>query len=322
MLLSICIPTYNRAAFLNQNLRVLVPLVANYPKDVELIISDNASTDETVSVCEGYGLGLTNYHYFQQSENIGSENNFFWLIDHACGKYVYLMGDDDILSPDFLNIVIPYLKSPNDYDSVHWNRFHGDAACNNNRLNDCSFFGDPVEDLTFDHFVRRVYGYPNFISSIIFKKDVFVKAKDVPYSYRGYRVFGQLYWGLGLSNGRSLYYYFPLIIQRNPDKPWAKYWPQYCISSMNGIFEHMETFIPGVFKEWRTRWDRDMRQAIPLVAANKAYYRQKCVRDAMTKYLSTGEKWTFYYYLYFPFARFIHRFTDGVSALIEKMLWR
>ena len=53
-LLSICIPTYNRADILDEGLSLLTSQIKKYP--VKILVLDNASTDNTKLVCERYLL--------------------------------------------------------------------------------------------------------------------------------------------------------------------------------------------------------------------------------------------------------------------------
>ena len=68
-LLSICIPTFNRGDLLND---ILSKYVDNpqFDNDVEIVISDNASTDSTEDICRRYVEKYSNIRYFKNEENI------------------------------------------------------------------------------------------------------------------------------------------------------------------------------------------------------------------------------------------------------------
>lgn len=103
-LLSICIPTYNRARFLRNNLDKLVVL-KGFDQDVEIVISDNASTDDTRQVVEEFSARYTNIKYFRNTENI-RDRNFPMAIERARGEYVKLQNDNVLFTDDSLS----YLK--------------------------------------------------------------------------------------------------------------------------------------------------------------------------------------------------------------------
>ena len=90
-LLSLCIPTYN----LSQSLRyVLEKFVENaeFNDEVELVISDNCSTDNTRQVGEEYAGKYSNIKYFRNEENI-RDKNFIKVLDRGTGKYLKLLND-------------------------------------------------------------------------------------------------------------------------------------------------------------------------------------------------------------------------------------
>lgn len=89
---SICIPTYNRA----KDLRVAISVCLRQTcRNFELIISDNASTDETEKVVKSFKD--ERIRYFKNKINIGSENNFQKVFSYASGEYIFSMGDDDFI---------------------------------------------------------------------------------------------------------------------------------------------------------------------------------------------------------------------------------
>ncbi|RKR82246.1 glycosyltransferase involved in cell wall biosynthesis [Mucilaginibacter gracilis] len=100
MILSVCIPTYNRLPELKINLKFLIQeVLSNYNDDVEIIISDNYSTDGTYE----YINTLANQYPFIISHtnpsNIGMVPNWKKSISLARGKFVWLLGSDDIVIP-------------------------------------------------------------------------------------------------------------------------------------------------------------------------------------------------------------------------------
>lgn len=97
-LLSFAIPIYNGEKVLP---RLLDSLLAQDFPDFEIIISDNASTDQTFEVCQAYVQKDTRVRYHQNAENVGINANFNLLIDLARGKYMRWIGGDDSLEPDY-----------------------------------------------------------------------------------------------------------------------------------------------------------------------------------------------------------------------------
>lgn len=92
IILSLCIPTYNRAHLLEKCLASISKQVGNNPK-VEVVIVDNASNDNTGSVANAYASQYNNVVYFKNETNIGGDNNFIRALHLATGKYLKLLND-------------------------------------------------------------------------------------------------------------------------------------------------------------------------------------------------------------------------------------
>jgi len=101
--LSICIPTRNRAAYLEE---LLKSIFAQNLQGVEVIISDNASTDGTAALAAKYPGVI----YHKNYKNIGFDANVIKVISYARAPYCWLMGDDDILYPGAINYLLNKLR--------------------------------------------------------------------------------------------------------------------------------------------------------------------------------------------------------------------
>ncbi len=96
---SIGMPVYNGGRFLKEALDSL--LVQTFT-DFELIISDNASTDETEAICQDYAAKDKRIRYIRQTENRGAIANFQFVLDEAVGEYFMWAAADDIWSSEFI----------------------------------------------------------------------------------------------------------------------------------------------------------------------------------------------------------------------------
>ncbi len=116
-LLTIAIPTYNRAAYLRELLSSLFDQLVNEPR-VELIVFDNASPDDTpLAVADFQQRGLS-IRSRRNAENIGADANFLSCFEEAAGRYVWIFGDDDVVVPGGVGAVLSVLEAA-DYDLVH-----------------------------------------------------------------------------------------------------------------------------------------------------------------------------------------------------------
>ena len=113
--LSIVIPTYNRVEKLIrmlQNIEVEINRI-DVANVLEVIISDNASPDETKSAVEAFIPNGYKIKYFRQDSNIGFDKNTKFLYEQAKGDYVWYVSDDDILLPGAIQEVVNGLKDTN-----------------------------------------------------------------------------------------------------------------------------------------------------------------------------------------------------------------
>jgi len=97
-LVTIGIPTYNRAGqYLKKTLE---SALAQKYEHIEILVSDNCSTDHTPELLQSYtDPRLT---YYRQKENLGQRGNMNFLIDKAAGDYFLMLHDDDMIDPDFV----------------------------------------------------------------------------------------------------------------------------------------------------------------------------------------------------------------------------
>lgn len=119
-ILSICIPTYNRAAYLDESLRRIHRQYRTLDRSdaVEIIVSDNCSDDDTEAVVRRYTCDGLPVRYIRNSENLGMDGNFMQCFRLSQGRYAWLLGDDDYLKDGSLQWMVDML-SAEDYGLVH-----------------------------------------------------------------------------------------------------------------------------------------------------------------------------------------------------------
>lgn len=97
--LSVGLPVYNGASYLARSVEAL--LGQSYA-GFELIISDNASTDETASICQDYARQDRRIRYFRQQRNIGLAPNHNFAVAQAAGELFKWAAGDDLYGRDLL----------------------------------------------------------------------------------------------------------------------------------------------------------------------------------------------------------------------------
>lgn len=111
--LSVCIPTYSRAPLLKVCLNSLLSQVEKHSGQVECVICDNASIDETPSVLADYEARYP-VRVFHNDTNIGVIGNITKIIScHAQGDYIWLIGDDDVVTEGAIDRMLDFIaKAP------------------------------------------------------------------------------------------------------------------------------------------------------------------------------------------------------------------
>lgn len=111
-LLSIAIPTYNRASYLALTLAHLRSDMQSLTDGVvEIIVSDNASSDNTADVVSAAMAEGMQIRSVRNVENIGSDANIAQVFNLARGKYVLILGDDDVLTAGTLDFLAGRLEN-------------------------------------------------------------------------------------------------------------------------------------------------------------------------------------------------------------------
>jgi abequosyltransferase len=106
--LSICIATLNRGALIGQTLD---SIVSQLTEQVEIVIVDGASTDNTEAVVLSYQQRYANVRYTQLAEKGGVDQDYSRAVEQAAGEYCWLFSDDDIIKAGAIDAVLGILQT-------------------------------------------------------------------------------------------------------------------------------------------------------------------------------------------------------------------
>lgn len=175
-LLSICIPTYNRAEFLRDALDSIVGQINENNKDkIGICISDNASEDNTEELVNEYQEKLTvPIIYYKNEKNMGADYNYLKVAEIANGKYFWWLGSDDIIEEGGIDRLIEeinhkdtdisaYIISRNVYD------FNMEKVLKNSPVVLNKYLEDRIID-DIDKFLE-CFVYYGYISAMVINKD-------------------------------------------------------------------------------------------------------------------------------------------------------
>ena len=110
--LTIGIPTFNRDSYLDRQLAWLSQAISGLEDEVEIIVSDNASTDLTQDVIKRWKPCFTHttFRVERQKRNIGAIRNIAYCISAAEGEHVWIISDDDQIDTETLRYVLQIIK--------------------------------------------------------------------------------------------------------------------------------------------------------------------------------------------------------------------
>jgi abequosyltransferase len=110
-LLSICIATYNRADFIGETLDSITPQLT---EDVEVLVVDGASTDNTEEVMHDYLQRCERIRYVRLPSKGGIDYDYNQAVELARGEYCWLFTDDDIIKPGTIRAIIDQIRKSYD----------------------------------------------------------------------------------------------------------------------------------------------------------------------------------------------------------------
>lgn len=168
-LLSICIPTYNRSDILHDCIESIVT-DEDFDSEVELVISDNCSTDETRCIVKKFIDKYPNIKYFYNEKNI-RDRNFLLALQRGTGEYRKLQNDYLGLLPGSLKIMKEYLH-----------KYHGRNVFFSGDFLFTKPHNDIIECNDMDDYIKTVSTFVTYIPLFGLWEENLSKIKE-PYRY-------------------------------------------------------------------------------------------------------------------------------------------
>ena len=216
--LSICIPTYNRCSYLKKNLDIILSQIndLNRNLDIEICVSDNASTDNTEEMILALQRKYSNniIKYRKNGKNLGADWNYIYAMKMACGQYSILWGDDDYFKKGSLEFILDLIFKNPAVSVFLSNRTCIDAS--GHFLREQVFVREDIDTLLVDFkyidsarsyfsLSRDIACLFSFISSVIYKTKI-VEEFEFDDSYIGSQYAFLFFWWNHLTNGNKLLY--------------------------------------------------------------------------------------------------------------------
>ncbi|MBW4693390.1 MAG: glycosyltransferase family 2 protein [Lyngbya sp. HA4199-MV5] len=122
-LLSIAIPTYNRAPQLHTQLTWLAQEIKGFENECDITVYDNCSTDHTQAIIHEWQqvLGETTLKSVRNQENIGGMRNLALCLSESSSRFTWTLGDDDPIDAGTIAFIIQTLRKYPDLGLLYLN---------------------------------------------------------------------------------------------------------------------------------------------------------------------------------------------------------
>lgn len=214
--LSICIATYKRAAFIAETLD---SILGQMTAEVELVVVDGASPDNTPEVVTRVAARHPELRYYREKVNSGVDGDYDKAVGYAAGKYCWLMTDDDVLVPGAVSRVLAALDGRADLVVVNSEVRNLDLTV---RL--ASPRLGVYEDLEYgagrsEDFFARTATYLSFIGAVVVRREVWLARERKSYYGTQFIHVGVMFQSPALDAVRVIAQ--PLIRIRNGNAMWT-----------------------------------------------------------------------------------------------------
>ena len=169
--LTIGLPVYNGDKTLAETLD---SVFRHLPNDVEVLISDNASSDRTAEIVRSYSEKYPGISYYKNEKNLGPDINFDLVVKRASGEFVWILGDDDEIAENGISCVMNVISKHSMINAIFVNYSIYDRDTNECLNPRVLKIKNDVLCVDASNFLNTVTVYPNFISSIIVRKSQWV----------------------------------------------------------------------------------------------------------------------------------------------------
>ncbi len=184
--LSVCIPTFNRDKYLDTAIASVAKQINKYciKDDIEICISDNASTDNTDEIVKKWkNTSDIKIVYHRNDKNLGADRNFLKVIDLSSGKYCWFLSSDDLAMETSITTILEDI-SKNDFDIYLYSRQNFVSDTKTSFMEtwlDKEFIVSNDNLKIYISNMNKLGGIFSYISSIVFERNKWIGfIKDNP----------------------------------------------------------------------------------------------------------------------------------------------
>lgn len=163
-------PVYNSEDFIKESIE---SILGQSLQDIELIISDNASTDATIDICREFATKDRRVRYYANPANIGVTENYNRVFHYAQGPYFKWASSNDVCAPDFIRRCVDVLDRRPDavlcYPKTRL--FDTEITCGEDYEDNLDLQEeDPAS--RFEHLIDRIYSRLDNIMNGVIRTEV------------------------------------------------------------------------------------------------------------------------------------------------------
>lgn len=190
-LLTIAIPTYNRAELLDKQLAWLARSIQGFEAECEILVSDNCSTDNTQDIIKKWQTRLSNitFRSNKNPQNLGVMRNILYCLGSATTKYVWTIGDDDPIQDRTITYVIHKIKQHQNLSLLFLN-FSGRNKITGEPVHPPTIVGNRWFDADredglgdgkaiFEHCFSKSVGAVIFLTATVYRTDLVKRALQI-----------------------------------------------------------------------------------------------------------------------------------------------
>lgn len=274
-IISIVIPTYNRADFLLITLNSFKDQIIRNHDKVTITVCNNASQDRTANILSAMHKNNSWFEYINYEEHVDVGYSITRANNTAVGEYILMWGDDDLPSPYFIDIILDCIESNNHPDFIHYNRLCGydDNILNIKKMSvvNSHIGNEMIKFNDINDFLARFSLDITFLSSIIFKREKWLANHNLNTTqHYGYEFLGKILYG---TTKNIIYIQYPLCIQRKPaNRPWMNKSPYYRFIGIPNMYNDFEKW--GMIKSAQELWmmrGNTMRDFLSIMAQTSMF---------------------------------------------------
>uniref|UniRef100_UPI00404836ED glycosyltransferase family 2 protein n=1 Tax=Algoriphagus sp. TaxID=1872435 RepID=UPI00404836ED len=176
--LSICIATFNRGKFIGDTLESIVTQI---PKEVEIIVVDGNSSDNSEEMISRYVENYSNLRYYREITNSGVDQDYDKSVSYATGEFCWLMTDDDLLIDNSINKILSLIDMKYDLIIVNSEIWNADFTTNLHTKMLKSSSDKIYQPADENNLFREVATCLSFIGSVIIRKSVWMERDRMSY---------------------------------------------------------------------------------------------------------------------------------------------